>query len=291
MGIALYTAKLLKETISIIELKNSILQLGKQDVYFFNDDLPGNLNSPDFNKIESPKKKLSDIELFKSFGFDTIKSVDFSTFEGSDYQYDLNLPVYPHQLANPPIPEFDVVFDGGTLEHVFNVPQALKNAFNFTKVGGVIIHNVGSHNYVDHGFYSFSPTFFYDYYEANGFEILQSFYYEFDRNSIRKAWIYNYTPTSIDHLSLGGWGTKPIALWFVVKKTINSTCSVIPSQRFYSHKWLPSERNLANINTSRPKGVKLARSIIRRGLKRLKLYDYVWSLLHRIRPRPIKVFK
>jgi hypothetical protein len=45
---------------------------------------------------------------------------------------------------NKPVPDnlrsrFSVVFDGGTLDHVFNICQALKNAMEMVEVGGYFV--------------------------------------------------------------------------------------------------------------------------------------------------------
>ena len=62
-----------------------------------------------------------------------------------------------------------MIIDGGTMEHIFHIPNVLNNIYRMLRVGGRIIHISPSSNYVDHGFYSFSPTLFYDFYQTNKF--------------------------------------------------------------------------------------------------------------------------
>jgi SAM-dependent methyltransferase len=287
MGIALFTARLLHETALIAKFKGNILQLGKQDIQFSIDDLSDIMGVETITELEN--RKLSDISFFKSLGFDMIKSADYSKYEGADYLLDLNIPTIASS-SSPPLAGFDVIFDGGTLEHIFNVPQALKNIFDLLSENGVIIHNVGSSNYVDHGFYSFSPTFFWDFYTQNGFEVLISYYYEFDPTDPRKCWIYRYTPGEIDYLSMGGWGSRPIAIWFVARKVKNSSATVIPQQGSYV-------RNEWNLGKRVPEQLQQRKSIIRSVLKRVLIYRFLVEMRHRLkiilfgkRPKPFKIY-
>jgi SAM-dependent methyltransferase len=125
---------------------------------------------------EETKVSDSDITLFQSLGFDSVESMDYSDYESPTHVHDFNLPV-PDELHE----QYDVIFDGGTLEHIFNFPESLKNIYKLLKVGGVVIHASPSSNHVDHGFYMFSPTVFYDYYLSNGFEIIKSYIFEYER--------------------------------------------------------------------------------------------------------------
>lgn len=175
--------------------------------------------------------------LFKSLGFDLVESMDFSGYENPTYIQDLNNPV-PDELLG----KYDAIYDGGTLEHVFNFPGALENVHKMLKPGGVIIHSSPSTNHVDHGFYMFSPTVFCDYYAKNGYKIIKSFIFEYEQEHDTKPWIiYDYHPGSIDHLSFGGWGDKLLGIWFVAQKQQCSTCGIIPQQGSYVDVWARSK--------------------------------------------------
>ena len=56
--------------------------------------------------------------------------------------------------------KYDFVFDGGTIEHIFNVAQVLENIVNLIEVGGVFLSVTMNNNYSGHGIYQFSPEFF-----------------------------------------------------------------------------------------------------------------------------------
>ena len=66
---------------------------------------------------------------------------------------------------------YDIVLDVGTVEHCFNIAQAMMNMAGLVKEDGYIIHE-NPFNWGNHGFYNLNPTFFADFYEANGFELI-----------------------------------------------------------------------------------------------------------------------
>jgi hypothetical protein len=74
--------------------------------------------------------------------------------------------------------QFDVVMNLGTLEHVFNVAQAFKTIHNHTLPGGFMIHGLPFSGWIDHGFYSYNPTFYWDLASANDYGVLAMLYAE-----------------------------------------------------------------------------------------------------------------
>ena len=61
--------------------------------------------------------------LFQALRFDSVTSIDYSAYEGSSVILDLNAAETPDALHA----QFDFVFDGGTMEHIFHVPNVLKH--------------------------------------------------------------------------------------------------------------------------------------------------------------------
>src|SRR5262245_44584317 len=112
--------------------------------------------------------------LYATLGAERVDSMDCASYEGATIIHDLNTPV-PAELKN----KFDVVDDGGTLEHVFNYPTALKNAMNMVKPGGALLLFTPANNYMGHGFYTFSPELFFEALgEKNGFRVERMVLYE-----------------------------------------------------------------------------------------------------------------
>ena len=96
--------------------------------------------------------------LMRKMGFGEIESMDFSDYEGATIIHDLSKPV-PDDLEE----QFDFIFDGGTLEHVFNVPVALENVFRMLKPGGRFVSANGMNGFNGHGLYQFGPDLVWTY--------------------------------------------------------------------------------------------------------------------------------
>jgi hypothetical protein len=104
---------------------------------------------------------------FRCLGAREVASLDCSSYEGATLVHDLNSPV-PDELRE----QFTVVHDGGTLEHVFNVPQALRNAMEMVRVGGHFTQVTVANNFMGHGFWQFSPELVFRVFSpANGYRI------------------------------------------------------------------------------------------------------------------------
>ena len=95
-----------------------------------------------------------------------VDSVDVSDYEGATIIHDMNKPL-PNKLKG----QYDTVIDSGTLEHVYNVPQALENCSLLCKPGGQIIHMLPANNLCGHGFWQMSPELFFSLYSVkNGYK-------------------------------------------------------------------------------------------------------------------------
>jgi SAM-dependent methyltransferase len=88
----------------------------------------------------------------EKIGLGKVETMDFSDYEGAQHLADLSKP-----LAKKFHNRFDFVFDGGTLEHVFDIPQAFRNIFAMLKPGGIFVSINGFTGWPGHGFYQFQP--------------------------------------------------------------------------------------------------------------------------------------
>jgi SAM-dependent methyltransferase len=110
------------------------------------------------------KRDIPDAEsLFECLGA-TLDVFDIVQERGCEIVVDLNHPIPANACG-----QFDFVLDVGTLEHCFNVPQALINMAALAKVGGYVLHE-NPFNWGNHGFWNLNPTLFHDFYTDNGFE-------------------------------------------------------------------------------------------------------------------------
>ena len=94
--------------------------------------------------------------LLRRLGAEEIVSLDAAAYEGASVVHDLNRPIPPALRAR-----FTAVIDGGTLEHVFDVATALRNALEMVAPGGHFLGIAPANNFFGHGFYQFSPEIFY----------------------------------------------------------------------------------------------------------------------------------
>ena len=101
--------------------------------------------------------------LFQALGATEIVSGDASAFEGATFIHDFNKSL-PHEISSRD--QYDTVFDGGSLEHIFNVPVAFANLMKLTRVGGRILSINGANNMLGHGLYQFSPDVFFRVFSA-----------------------------------------------------------------------------------------------------------------------------
>lgn len=71
--------------------------------------------------------------------------------------FDLNLHEVPKNLHQ----QFDLVTNFGTTEHVINQLLAMKTIHNLAKSGGIIYHDLPMSGYHYHGYFSYTPLFFF----------------------------------------------------------------------------------------------------------------------------------
>jgi hypothetical protein len=113
-----------------------------------------------------------------ALGAEQVVAMDKSDFEGATLLHDLNQPIAPQHRES-----FDLVYDGGTLEHIFNFPTALQNLMELVKVGGHLVIQNPTNNWSGHGFYQFSPELYFRVLcEENGFKISRMVVFEWGVN-------------------------------------------------------------------------------------------------------------
>lgn len=105
---------------------------------------------------------------FELLGAASVESIDASDYEQATIIHDLNIPV-PASLHG----RFTCVVDGGTIEHIFHFPNAIKSCMDMLEVGGHYIGVTPGNNHMGHGFYQFSPELYFRLFgPENGFEVL-----------------------------------------------------------------------------------------------------------------------
>ena len=248
MGVARAIVKLLMREGNREAFSGNVLTAGRQDVYATADTLrkwakemnfklkPGVEIQLSDNDEFRKKGYISDKTLFLSLGFDKVDSIDYSSHEQCTIVHDLNDNV-PDEYHN----KYDLIFDGGTSEHIFNFPKTLDNFNTMCKVGGRIIHALPSSNHVDHGLYLFSPTLFVDYYSSNKWNIIDILFFRYVPSShipkyFTRRWnIYSYAPDSLYGWIFGGYKGM-YGIVSITQKTNMSTFDASVQQRGFLKK-------------------------------------------------------
>ena len=242
MGIARGAIRVLMTEANRRPFEGSIITLGRQDVFVTYEQL---LRLADIAGFAAPrviepeittaanwaeKGCISDSCLLRYLGFGDVQSMDVSDYEHATQIFDLNNPDLPEELVGA----FDVVLDGGTLEHVFHVPNVLRSIVRMLKPGGRVIHMAPSSNHMDHGFYMFSPTLFADYYAANGFSIETLQVLRYTEPIVTSPWILSDYPIGNPFaLGMGQLDNAMYSVICIATKGPDSTGDNIPQQSFY----------------------------------------------------------
>jgi len=229
----------------------SLLTLGRQDVYFTFEQLSATARAYniDLESIEpklitniwTGKQAIDDASLFEALGFSSIDVLDFVDNERADYVHDLNMPI-PTNLTE----KWDVIYDAGTLEHVFDIRRAFENIHNMLKVDGIAIHELPTNGFVDHGFWQLSPTALLDCYHNNEYDILESWVWVIDEPGnihVDTPKRYIYEPHKFAQLSIGKFPKGISGVTFAARKT-KSAGFKTPIQGFYMSHW--------GLNNSKP---------------------------------------
>lgn len=208
--------------------------------------------------------------VFKSLGARSVAALDVSNFEGAEFIHDLNQPVRDDLKQR-----FDTVYDGGTLEHVFNFPVALRNCMEMVREGGRFITHTCANNWCGHGFYQFSPELFYNVLsEVNGFEVERMILHVVGPYN---RWYEVANPRDIrSRVEL--YNTVPLQLLVQARRTrIVPMFTQTPQQSDYAVRW--EEQTRTGVNPYKP--VRPALSKVLPGLARLQnVLKIGWGIWH-----------
>jgi hypothetical protein len=230
MGLSVHDAAMIAALAAELPRRNTVICLGMPRIDFdvaelrrWSRRVGGDWQGPGLDDGE----RLDARAFFRSLGFERCLGLDVSNYEGAEIVHDLNRPDPPAQHHG----SADLVFDGGTVEHVFHLPNALAVVHQLLRVDGLAIHSLPSNGYLDHGFYQLCPTLLYDYYRANQYRIVSA-------NLVNRHPRVRCEPYVADIYRERGPGyvleRLPRALvFFATAKTASSTSGVVPMQSYY----------------------------------------------------------
>jgi hypothetical protein len=156
--------------------------------------------------------------LLELLGATMLHAIDYSPYEGAQILHDMNTDVPEHLVG-----QYSLVLDGGSLEHVFNFPTAVRNCMTMTQLGGHFLAITPCNNYCGHGLYQFSPELYFRLFSPeNGFERPRMYIVEDTQTAAwfevidpavltRRAVLINQRPTNL-YVMARRIGSVPIAL-------------------------------------------------------------------------------
>jgi hypothetical protein len=199
--------------------------------------------------------------LKRHFGAEQVDSYDYSDYEGATFMIDMNRPYVPTST-------YDTVIDCGSLEHIYNIPQAMANVSSLCSKGGRIVHISPGNNFCGHGFWQFSPELFFSVYsDANGFAETQVFLA--DLTSTRH-WFEVQRPTNGKRAEV----VSKTPLYVMCKaRKISDWNHVQVQQSDYVHQWQANQSK----ESSQKKFMRHTKQFIK---GRPTLHRMAWQLRH-----------
>ena len=140
------------------EDKMNVLTLGRQQIHIHQNDINYFLNKYSFNSLINKFNVYDYSEtLFANLFCNNVNvnvdSIDNSNYEGANIIHNMNAPF---QSAK----KYQYIYDGGTIEHIFNIPQVMENVIRMLDLNGLFVSVTCNNNFSGHGMYQFSPEFF-----------------------------------------------------------------------------------------------------------------------------------
>ncbi|MCK0151191.1 class I SAM-dependent methyltransferase [Marivita sp. S6314] len=164
------------ETVKENDLSGKIAMLGRQrwvgkrrkrSAALFESVLAEHLPGVTEDELANPDDEYSET-FFKKIGFSSVDSIDVSDFENASIVQDLAGKL-PRKLER----KFDVIYDGGTCEHIFDLPTAYRNIHKMLKPSGVLIGHSPCNNWINHSFYQINQEMVFGFWEKTmGYEVL-----------------------------------------------------------------------------------------------------------------------
>jgi hypothetical protein len=172
--------------------------------------------------------------LLKLMGAGRVDSMDISDYEGASILHDMNMPL-PATLRG----KFSLVIDGGSLEHVFQYPTALKNCMEAVAVGGYFVTITPANNLMGHGFYQLSPElFFQTLHPDNGFKLKHVIIYEYPW---KNTWYEVNDPAKVRSRVQLKNKKHAYLIAFAKRTAVVPIFAKIPQQSDYSALWQASQ--------------------------------------------------
>ena len=251
------------------------LMLGRLNLVASHEDI---INS--IHRYKTNVKGINDVNfadeyaepLFEILGAEKIDSMDFSPYENASVIHDLNCPI-GEELKN----KFTAIVDGGTIEHIFNFPIAIKNCMEALKIGGHYIGITPANNQMGHGFYQFSPELYFRVFsDDNGFKIKKVL---ININAGSATQWYEVADPKAVNSRVMLVNNFPISLMIIAEKiAAKKVFETIPQQMDYTNTWNAHKSIVENkIQPNESKAKFLYRKLLPKRVKAImkNVYDII----------------
>src|ERR1700722_14498916 len=226
-------------------IAGDVLFIGRQTVYFSPQDLARRLRDHcaevDEAAIEVDRTTVNrnlkgelatDRSIFRALGLtpERIKALDVSGYESAEIILHLNQPIPDALRASA-----DFIVDGSTLDNVFDPTMALRNYAELLRPGGRLLA-VNAWNLRDSAYTACSPSWYLDYFVANGFADCKVYVCVGARRGINVYWL-DPAMVGVGKLQVktpifATWWRRPFVLVFAEKSAAPGTAA-IPTQADY----------------------------------------------------------
>ncbi len=227
-----------------INLPKKLVSIGYPDLIVQNNDiepkvpvkyqthLAGKPEAMKWHGLDPRKYSYFSIQRFVEANSWEFNYIDIKQGTGSDssgfLEADLNYSIPNYLYSN-----YDILIDGGTAEHCFNIGKVFENYFHMLKPGGILLQYVPFIS-PNHGFYSINPTLIYDIAFHNPIKLMQcslisfcSYHDYFTAESVNIP----FEPTK--RFSLPQGSTNSIILLFFIYKKLQKSVFNFPIQSKY----------------------------------------------------------
>jgi len=117
--------------------------------------------------------RIADFSVFHALSDCKVVALDISDYEGAEIVHDLNVPL-PDKYKG----QFDFIFDGSSLDNIFNVTQALISLSELLRPGGrLLLYNAS--NSSPTAYMQASPDWVFDYFAINNYADCKVYIHEF----------------------------------------------------------------------------------------------------------------
>jgi SAM-dependent methyltransferase len=155
MGIDFIGCEAMFQSFKYIDKKNKrVLTFGRQGIHIPPQTVDYFLEKNNYTELKNRYHWGFCDQLLLDIGFNSVDSIDNSTYEGASIIHNLNMPIQND------FKKYDYILDAGTIEHIFNTPQVCENIINLLNIGGIFVSITPNNNLSGHGIYQFSPEFY-----------------------------------------------------------------------------------------------------------------------------------